>query len=292
MFRKLTFLFSALVLLTCCSPLFAEERIVYSGLSEGYWQLWTVYPDGSNRKKITQSPFDKREPAWIHNGRGLMFRTNNGEVWMANLESGTEKRILATYPIVHNPDYCDATGEIIFVRVVPSPDGGSFIWKTDLGDKYPVVLTREGVLKYQPAFSWSCDKIAFVKADPATASHHIWTMDADGKNQEQMTAGEGFFTLPAFSPDRGTLVMTVSGNKENYDIYTLDLTDKTMTRLTQEPGLDSHAKFSPDGESIVFVSNRTGSQQIWTMNKNGRNLKQITPGPEECVAPVWGRVDM
>ncbi|HQP12276.1 MAG TPA: hypothetical protein PK470_05895 [Candidatus Omnitrophota bacterium] len=292
MTQKLSLVLSLFFLSVFCSSLSAEERIAYSGLFEGYWQLWTVSPDGSNRKKITQSPFDKREPAWIHNGRGLVFRTNNGEVWMVDLESGTEERILTNYPVLHNPHYCDATGEMIFVRLVPSPDGGSFIWKTNLEDKYPVVLTREGVLKYQPSFSWQCDKIVFVKADLTSASHHIWIMDADGKNQEQVTAGEGFFTLPAFSPDQKTLVMTAARNTDDYDIYTLDLKDKTLTRLTQEPGLDTHANFSPDGESIVFVSNRTGSQQIWSMDKNGRNLKQITPGPEECVAPVWSRVDM
>ncbi|HOY10345.1 MAG TPA: hypothetical protein PLB05_09775 [Candidatus Omnitrophota bacterium] len=289
---RLSFVLSLAFLFACCSSVFAEERITYSGLSEGYWQLWTISPDGTHKQKITSSPFDKREPAWIHNGRGLMFRTNNGEVWMVDLKSGTEARILTNYPVVHNPHYCDATGEIVFVRVAPSPEGGGFIWKTNLEDKYPLVLTREGVLKYQPYFSWQCDKIAFVKADLATASHHIWTMNADGKNQDQATAGEGFFTLPAFSPDQKTLVMTAATNTDDYEIYTLDLTDKTLTRLTQEPGLDTHAKFSPDGESIVFVSNRTGSQQIWSMDKNGRNLKQITSGPEECVAPVWGRVDM
>jgi TolB protein len=277
---RLSFVLSLAFLFACCSSVFAEERITYSGLSEGYWQLWTISPDATHKQKITSSPFDKREPAWIHNGRGLMFRTNNGEVWMVDLESGTEERILTNYPVVHNPHYCDATGEIIFVRFVPTPHGGGLIWKTNLEEKY------------QPFFSWQCDKLALVKADLATTSHNIWTMDADGKNQEQATAGEGFFTLPAFSPDQKKLVMTAATNTDDYEIYTLDLTDKTLSRLTQEPGLDTHAKFSPDGENIVFVSNRSGSQQVWIMDKNGRNLKQLTSGPEECVAPVWGRVDM
>jgi TolB protein len=292
MIQKLSLVLSLAFLFACCSSVLAEERIAYSGLSEGYWQLWTISPNGTNKQKITSSPFDKREPAWCHNGEGLVFRTNNGELWMVDLKTQIEQRVLTNYPVVHNPHYCDATGEIVFVRFAPSPDGGGFIWKTDLKDKYPVVLTREGVLKYQPSFSWQCDKIAFVKADLTTASHHIWIMDADGNNQAQVTEHEGLFTLPAFSPDQKTFVMTANRNTDNYDIYTLDLATKTITQLTKAPGLDTHAKFSPDGESIVFVSNRSGTQQIWVMDKNGRNLKQVTPGPEECVAPVWGHEDM
>ncbi len=273
------------------SPLWAEvkELIAYSSLTDGYWQIWTMAPDGSHKQQVTRSLSDKRDPAWMNNGQALVCRTNNGELWTVDLATKEEKQVLTRYTMIRNPHYCDASQEIVFVRFDPRSQGAGFIWKTDLKDSYPEVLTRESILKYQPVFSWQCDKIAFVKADQELKNHHVWLMDADGKNQEQLTKETGLFTLPAFSPDQKSLVLTSNCQDDNYEIYVLDLASRETKRITSDPGLDTHARFSPDGKNIVFVSNRSGSQQIWTMDREGRNLQQLTRGPEECVTPDWGR---
>jgi TolB protein len=49
-------------------------------------------------------------------------------------------------------------------------------------------------------------------------------------------------------------------------------------------GADS---WSPDGTRVAFVSNRTGTYQIWTMNADGTNVSQLTRGREAHRA-AWG----
>ena len=70
----------------------------------------------------------------------------------------------------------------------------------------------------------------------------------------------------------------------------MDLQSRKEKRLTDAPGLDSDPSFSPDGQNIIFVSNRSGNQQIWKMDLEGGNLIQLAQGDQESVDPDWTEV--
>ena len=46
-------------------------------------------------------------------------------------------------------------------------------------------------------------------------------------------------------------------------------------QLTSE-GSNGHPSWSPDGEKIVYSSRRGGSTQIYTMDADGQNKRQLT----------------
>ncbi|PJF33617.1 MAG: hypothetical protein CUN57_01675, partial [Phototrophicales bacterium] len=51
---------------------------------------------------------------------------------------------------------------------------------------------------------------------------------------------------------------------------------------------DKHPSFSPDGEQVVFYSNRTGTNQLWVMNRDGsgQHLLMDANGYNDF-DPVW-----
>jgi WD40 repeat protein len=63
-----------------------------------------------------------------------------------------------------------------------------------------------------------------------------------------------------------------------------------LKRLTTSSGEDEQPKLSPDGSRIAFVSYRSGSPRIWTMDSTGANQEALATGSESYVpenAPSW-----
>ncbi len=83
------------------------------------------------------------------------------------------------------------------------------------------------------------------------------------------------------SPD-GTLGLytitryNMAENRGVTQIYLRDMASGQERELTDNCSNSADAKWSADGSKIFFLSNRSGSMQLWQMSKEGENLKQLT----------------
>jgi len=81
---------------------------------------------------------------------------------------------------------------------------------------------------------------------------------------------------------------TVNEEKEYVShLYLQSLQEKTPTQWTFGNNKNSHPRFSPDGSQLVFQSNRSGTPQLWLMNINGGEAKQLTTFKHGATNPVW-----
>ena len=83
------------------------------------------------------------------------------------------------------------------------------------------------------------------------------------------------------SPDGNTVLYTVTRysmeeNRGVTQIYTLSLADDTTVELTSTDSNNTAARWSADGSRILFMSNRSGSMQAWSMAVDGSDARQIT----------------
>ena len=73
------------------------------------------------------------------------------------------------------------------------------------------------------------------------------------------------------SPDGKTIAFDMLG-----DIYTMPITGGTATNIASGMAWEIQPRFSPDGSRIAFTSDRAGGDNIWTMDVDGENKKQVT----------------
>ncbi|HNW98893.1 MAG TPA: S9 family peptidase [Bacteroidales bacterium] len=83
------------------------------------------------------------------------------------------------------------------------------------------------------------------------------------------------------SPDGKTILYVVkyfnlAENNGNSDIYTITSNGGTPKKLTDTKESEFNAVWRPDGKKIAYISSASGSTQVWEMNPDGSNKKQIT----------------
>ena len=62
----------------------------------------------------------------------------------------------------------------------------------------------------------------------------------------------------------------------DFDIYTADVGDGKITPLVTSPGYDAEATVSPLKDRIVFTSTRQGDLDLYSMNLDGSDVRQLT----------------
>ena len=99
----------------------------------------------------------------------------------------------------------------------------------------------------------------------------------------RFTTNEGSWISVDISPDGTTLVFDLLG-----DLYTLPIEGGTATPLMTGPAFESQPRYSPDGTEIVFVSDRSGGQNLWVLAADGSDTTQITRGNGNLyTSPEW-----
>ncbi|MCC6929103.1 MAG: PD40 domain-containing protein [Gemmatimonadaceae bacterium] len=97
------------------------------------------------------------------------------------------------------------------------------------------------------------------------------------------TTDEGTWLSLDLSPDGRTIVLDLLG-----DLYTLPAGGGAATRITSGSGFDGQPRWSPDGRAIVFVSDRSGSENLYLIDPDGKNLRALTRGTGMAyVSPDW-----
>ncbi len=99
----------------------------------------------------------------------------------------------------------------------------------------------------------------------------------------QFETSEGTWLSLDVSPDGRNLAFELLG-----DIYTMPITGGRATAITHGPAFDSQPRWSPDGKRLVFLSDRDGAENVWTMDPDGSHTTEVSKGDNTLYAsPEW-----
>src|SRR4029450_5064398 len=89
----------------------------------------------------------------------------------------------------------------------------------------------------------------------------------------EFATDEGTWMSLDVSSDGKTILFDLLG-----DVYTVPIAGGEAKRIVGGLSFESQPKFSPDGKKIVFISDRSGAENLWLSDADGSNPKPLTKG--------------
>jgi TolB protein len=180
---------------------------------------------------------------------------------------------------------------IVFVS---TRDGDPEIYVMNADGTDPRRLTATPGRDAHPYFSPDGARIVF--QSPREEGHtRIFVMNADGSNQRALTRNQGFCGVPTWSPD-GRLIafqctedLARTSTDRPWKLFVVSADGGAPRQLTHGASNDQVPNWSPDGQRLVFYSDRSGIDQLYTIDPAGGPAVPLTTTGGPNRAASWSR---
>jgi Tol biopolymer transport system component len=253
----------------------ATERIVYSSLRPGNWDIYYFPSAGAAARRLTDHPGLDYDAAISPDGRWVVFtseRRGNPDLYALDLGAGGEPRLLI--------DSLGMEDQAAF-----SPDGRSLAFVSTASGNADIY-----VLPFVP------------DATQTLAAAVNVTNDAGGDFRPDFSPDGSriAFTTDRDTPVAGHPIFAFTRQREG-DVYVMNRDGSNQQRLTTTPDWDGSPEWSADGRTLYFYSARPrtvvgpptspilgqeGGFRIWAMDPDGSNARAVTAEGVEALAPA------
>jgi len=281
---------------------FSTGFILVNPETGGNSQVFTVNPDGSGQRQLTQVPakFDAADPAWSPHGAKIAYVSNvsgHFAVWVMRAD-GSGQHPIAEAPATDffTPQWSPTGKRLVVTRCDVRLGFASrcqiVVMRADGSATRTVVGGRR--INQSPDYSPNGRWIAF-ESDRAGFHSAIWVVHPDGTGLTRLTrpALEAFW--PRWSPHSRRLLFTNNCCRSHSNVFVVRADGSHVRQLTHfnSTHQGGFASFSPDGRRIVLANNmmrRANSQfnDLYTMRADGSQLRRIVADRPHVALSDWG----
>jgi len=294
-------LMAALLAAACSAPVAGATtpgdngRIVYSAETSNGVQLFTVRPDGSNVRQITNVQGDAVHADWAPNGRKLVFEfagETHAGITLINPD-GSGLRDLTPTGLQGQPAFTADGRHIVF-----GANDGIAIMRTDGTGRRQLTQTPfPGVgSDDDPNVSPDGKLITFVRIKTPQVEQALFSMHLDGSHLRQLTPYDLDVGIKHdWAPDGSRIAIISHADApepgQSANVATIRPDGSGLRMLTNFQGGEVNAvtgSYSPDGRWIVYRLTDHGSFALYKLPARGGQPRHILSLP---VAPRfidWG----
>lgn len=236
---------------------------------------------------------------WLHwspNGKWLVIsdKASANEPFSLSLlspETGERRHLTAPPASVIgdcSPAFSPDGKTLAFVRVISAVVGEVYLVSVDGGEPRQLTFSGEGISN----LAWTPDGGEIVFCSRYGGKSNLLRIAVEGGARPQWLSASGSSAqYPAFSQRGNRLAW--ARNTDNTDIFRMSLNGRSeasqpLENLIASTAIETSPRYSPDGRRIAFVSNRSGSDEIWVCGSEGENPVRLTSFRGPLVgSPSW-----
>ena len=247
--------------------------------------IWMVPAEGGEAKRFTYGPANAHSPSWSPDGRWLAFVSerkgetgdksekeqkergkDKPQIWIIPTDGGEARQLTFMQHGANNP--------------VWSPDSKRLLCNADVGPadeetEDGKVLPKARVID---RLWYRLDGVGFIYE----RRNHLFLLDINGGEPQQLTEGDWDDTDPAWSPDGSRIAFASSRGEDRWrmpapDVYTMTIEDGkagTLQCLTDGSLACGSPSWSPDGQTVAFLAalklRSGGHVDIYTIAANAQ----------------------
>jgi Tol biopolymer transport system component/DNA-binding winged helix-turn-helix (wHTH) protein len=231
--------------------------------------------DGGFNPLTSKRWFRAGRMVWLADGSGLLILATAGngnfhQIWQLSFPAG-DARLLTNN--LNNYVDLSLTDDSSTLAAVQFGEQGN-IWVTPAGDitRARQITSGAGLIEGAGGISWTPDG-RIVYSSRTSDGRDIWIIDADGKNQKQLTLNRRINNQPAVSPD-GRHIFFLSDRTGVPHIWRMDLDGGNQSQSTNGAGEQSPS-CSPDGRWVLYMT-VFGEPSIWKVPADGGQPVQLS----------------
>jgi TolB protein len=245
-------------------------------------EIYIVDYDGANPVRVTTTTTLNVAPAWSPDNQVIAYTS-----WRPSTAGnfGVFQDIILSY-IQVGQRTTPANGSPDRQNYLPawSPDGTKLAFTSNRdGNPEIYVMNKDGsglrrmtnspTIDVSPTWSPTGNQLAWVS--DRTGQPKIYLMNADGTGQ-RLLVGDPKSDRPTWSRGKFNEIAYASQTGPGYDIKIYSFATGEAIKVTDGIGSNESPSFSPNGRHIAFTSTRNGKAQVFTVDRDGNNLRQIT----------------
>jgi TolB protein len=245
-------------------------------------EIYIVDYDGANPVRVTNTTTLNVAPAWSPDNQVIAYTS-----WRPSSAGnfGVFQDIILSY-IQVGQRTTPANGSPDRQNYLPAwaPDGSKLAFTSNRdGNPEIYVMNKDGsglrrmtnspTIDVSPTWSPTGNQLAWVS--DRTGLPKIYLMNADGTGQ-RLLVGDPRSDRPTWSRGKYNEIAYASQTGPGYDIKIYSFATGEAVKVTDGIGSNESPSFSPNGKHIAFTSTRNGKAQVFTVDRDGNNLRQIT----------------
>jgi TolB protein len=250
-----------------------RERVTGTVEQRDVKEIYISDYDGANQRRITINRALNITPNWSPDGRSIAYtsyRKTLPDILIANIFVGTMEEPARGVGQNFLPVFSPDGKQIAFMS---NRDGNSELYVMNRDGSSVRRLTDNPAIDSTPTWSPTGTQVAFTS--DRTGSPQIYVVGADGTGLRRLSF-ESYADRATWSPAPYNEIAFAARTGPGYDIKILSLADGVTRQITFGEGTNESPAWSPNGRHLAFMSTRAGRSQIFTVDRDGRNVRQIT----------------